>query len=516
MAAQLDVTAPEELPVTVPAPPPPDVGATVGALARSAGWSAIAHVAVAASAFAVSVLLGRVLTPETFGRSSYYLWILRTLPVILALGVPSALGKFLAEKIGAGAGGEARGLARLAIRGHATAAAVTTAFAAGAVALGLASPLFLVIVAGVGVAVLLIDFEAMLTGLLRFRLLGALAVVVAVLQVAGVALGAAAGLEWEGFVVLLVGLATLNMAVLAVAAGRALPRELAVAPAAAERSRFLRFAGLAAFTIVLDSVLWGRPELLFLDRYGTDVDLGNYSVALRIASLGAVLPLVASRPLLPAFSQLRGAQASRHLAEVFPRVSAILALVGAPLALIGAVVAAPVIEVVYGGDYSGAATATQILFVGSLVGALTGPATAAMLTGPRPRFIAELGVAAVVANLALDVAVIPHFGVTGAAVVNVAVQAAWVTAGMAYADRIGLRYPADVLARAVGFAAMGAATTAALLGPSPDFVRTFGAGTLGILVYVACVATSRVTAAVVGRGTTAEPSAIASARKERA
>ena len=461
-----------------------DVDTTIRQLARSGAWSMVAYAAIAGSTFVVSIMLGRALGPDTFGRYSFYLWFLRTLPVFAAIGFPEALAKLVPERVGAGATGRARGLVRLAVVAHLSVGVMAVVTAALMVSFGGFGTLLLTVVFGVAVAVLLNDCESALTALNRFRALGIQAVVFGLLQIAAVAWGIAQDLDWSGLVSLFIALATVNMVVLAITcrlAIRRMPRERLPRD---DAKAFGRFAVLCASTVVIDGVLWGRPELLFLNHFANDHAIGLYSVALRVASLSAVLPLVAGRPLLPAFSRLRGAEEHDHLAEVFPRICGLLALIAAPLAIIGAVLAQPIIEVVYGSAYAGAATATGILLVGSIVGALTGPATAAMLTGPRPRLIAEIGVAAVVVNLTLDLLLIPPFGIAGAAIANVAVQVAWVAVGITYAHRrLGLHYPLGLLARGLAFAGLAAVAAAAVVHHVSGVPGILCAGLVGVSVY---------------------------------
>jgi O-antigen/teichoic acid export membrane protein len=227
-----------------------------------------------------------------------------------------------------------------------------------------------------------------------------------------------------------------------------------------DRQAFVRFSGIMCFAVLIDAVIWGRPELIFLARYRPQADLGLYSAALRLASIATIVPIVASRALLPEFARLRGADDHDGLAHVYPRVCRLLAVIAAPLALGGAAVAAPLVGIMYGHRYDGAATTAALLLAGSLVNALTGPASAAVLTGPRPRLVAELGSIAAVVNIVADFVLIPRYGIVGAAGINVVIQAASVATGITYSWwKLGLRYPVRPVVRIIaiaGIAALGA------------------------------------------------------------
>jgi O-antigen/teichoic acid export membrane protein len=238
---------------------------------------------------------------------------------------------------------------------------------------------------------------------------------------------------------------------------------------------------MLGLALTLNAVLWGRPEVFFLERYHPSADVGFYSTALRLASLAGMLPLVAARGLMPEFSRLRGEQRADLLAEVYPKVCKLLFVLAAPLALGGAAIASPLIGSVFGERFAPAGGVTAILLAGSLVNALAGPATAVVLTGPRPRLVVEVGLLTAALNLVLDVLVIPHHGIAGAAWVNVGIQAASVAAGIVYAwARLGLRYPVG----AAGWIACLAGVSAVVAWAISRLLT----GSLGVLVAVVAAA----------------------------
>jgi O-antigen/teichoic acid export membrane protein len=454
-------------------------------VAGSGAWTVVGYVASAGSAFGISVLLARAFGPSAWGRYSYYLWILSVLPSVLALGVPNALAKTLAELLGRGEDDQARGLFRLAAWFHVLMLPIPMAVGLFLILAHRRGAWFtLVLIVGVSVGLLILDGEAVMTGLRRFKALGMFSVVLSSAELAAAGVAYAVGLTWQRFVVIMVALITVGLSALVALCWRSIRRMRPPRIARSEAAGFARFAGLCAFTLLLDNLLWGRPELLFLDRYRTSADIGLYSSALRLASVAAVLPFVACKPLLPEFSRLRGEQDAGRLAGLYPRACRLLVLMAAPLACIGAALSPRAMEVVYGRAYRPASGAMVILMGSSLIYALTGPIVAAIMTGPRPRFIAEVGAVSVVANLLLDLALIPPLGIEGAALSNVAVQLCWVILTIGYVSRrLGFVYPAAALVRALGLAALAALVAGAVSRPVPGIVGLVLGGVAGVVVY---------------------------------
>lgn len=462
----------------------------LGRIARSGLWSLLAHVFAAGSAFGISVIVGRALGPGALGRYSYYLWILRLVPYLLALGIPAAITKIVAERLGAGEQQKAQGAFRLGLRFHLLLLPVVAALTAWTVwhegillALGLAF--------GTAVVLVSLDLEGLLTALRRFRTLALVAIAAAGVQVVLAGVGLLTGAGWEGFVLFQVAGSVLGLAAMLVACSRWTARRTPKLDST-DRRGFVNFAFVMALALAFDAILWGRPEFWFLDRYRTSQELGLYAAALRLSGLAAVAPLIASRALMPEFSWLRGGQHGGVLKETFPKVCKAIALFAAPLAFGGAAVAGAMLTNIYGSSFSGARLATSILLAGSFVNAALAPGIAAVLTSSRPRIVAEVGAGAVALNLLLDFLLIPRYGMVGAAVANVVIQLVSVSIGLGYAWlRLGLRYPVLMVSRIAFIAVVSAVPAGALAVTAPGWLGLLAAFAAGAFVYAALLFISR-------------------------
>lgn len=465
----------------------------VGRVARSGVWLIFAHVATAGAAFVVSVVVARRLGTASFGRYSFFFFLVTVIPSLVAFGIPASIARVLPERIGAGDEPGAFALFRHAIRRHAW-------FLPPAVAVGVVislrsdrSWLPALVVAGATIGVLLgLDFEALLTALRRFRTLALVAFGTALAQVVAVGFGALAGVGWRGYLALQTTALVGGAIPVIVLARRAMASTARVPATAEHRRSFDVYARQQAFRVVLTTVLWGRPELLFIEAFRSSSEVGFYNVALRLASVAAMLPLVSTRSLVPEFAFLRGAGRDEALRQTYPRVCLLLAVLAAPLAVGGAAIAGPLVATLFGGEYSAASTAARILLAGSFVNAIQGPASAAALTGPRPRFTIEVGVVTAVANLALAAVLIGPYGIEAAAAVNVAAQVGAVVAGLVYARiRLGLRYPVVKVSGVLLQAAVAAAAAWTVTRAFPGALGLVLAVVVSALVYVALIVATR-------------------------
>lgn len=464
---------------------------TLRQAARSGLWTVLAYASGAGSAFLISIIVGRALGPSSLGRYSYYMWVLRVAPAIVALGVPLALSKTVAEKIAIGALAEARGLYRFAVKAHliiavpAASLVLIASFATHRREVGL-----LGILLGGGVVVLLVlDIEGTLAGMRRFRALSLITTIAGAAQVVGAAAAVWAGVDWLGLLSVHVAIGTLGFGAVLEFTRRA-TRHMPVRPLPrAVATGFVRFAGIAAAAVLVEVLLWGRLELLFLNWFGDSKELGLYSAALRLASLAGVLPLVAGRPLLPEFARLQSSGDHEALQSLFRRSCTLLAVIAVPVALVGAALGPAAVRVVYGSEFGSAATATVILTGTSLLFALAGPLGMAMLTGPRPRAVVEFGAFGVIANVALDLALVPRFGIEGAAIANGTAQLSWIIVAVPYvASHTGLRYPLGSMMRSLAAGAGAAAVAALVVRTTGDAVGVVLGGITGLAVYAVSAA----------------------------
>ncbi|MGH2770680.1 MAG: oligosaccharide flippase family protein, partial [Actinomycetota bacterium] len=334
----------------------PPQTAVLRRVARSGAWYWASVLTGTGGAFVVSVIVGRTLGLAGLGRFSYFTWVVRLSSTVLALGLQAMLGRFVAQYLGSPTPGHARGLVRLAIRANVLLAPV----AAGSVAIFVLwrahSPgLAFVLSIAAALALAVVQLEGVLGGVRDFSTLARAALVSAVAQVILAVSAAVVGVGWQGY--LAFQALTMVVAVLVLSRGaRRHTRAWRLVPLPrTEVVRVLRFAGTMGLVGLLGEVVWGRPELFFLDRYHGSGEVGLYSAALRLSTLVLALPYLAHRVLVPEFSWLLGSGRDAEMRATFQTVCKFTALIALPIGLGGAAVSDLILSVVYGQQFEGAA-----------------------------------------------------------------------------------------------------------------------------------------------------------------
>lgn len=177
------------------------------------------------------------------------------------------------------------------------------------------------------------------------------------------------------------------------------------------------------------SLIHVRSDQVLLELLGHGgEELGRYAVAYRVVEGAAgVLGAVA----VVGFSVLSrsAVQERAHLSRANARLVAIVGLAGS----LGVVLAAPVlVRVVGGAGFDGAVWPTRLLSVVVLVSVLNMVPSLTVVLQRASRRLLPVGLAVVAANIALNLALIPHLGATGSAVATITTE----LAGLALVTRI--------------------------------------------------------------------------------
>lgn len=187
--------------------------------------------------------------------------------------------------------------------------------------------------------------------------------------------------------------------------------------------RLARFSVPFVAIGVLNLIVWRQSETMFLGHYRTAAETGFFDLAYRIPQTmlefvpGAVWPLV-----MAGISEVYARDAGK-LRRAIDRYYRMLFVLCAPLCVLGIVLGGRAIPILFGESMAPAAIPTQVFFAIFTVSFLGTPLsmTLYVLEKTHVNLIVYLGLA--VANVGLNLLLIPSYGVLGA-VISVAVVTA--------------------------------------------------------------------------------------------
>lgn len=471
--------------------PGPSVTAARRALANTA-LSGARFAAVLAANLATSVFIARGLGPAGTGAYSFAYWLAGTLALLAGVGLPATVTKYVSEFLGRGEAELARALGRCLIR-WAVASAIALAVAGAAAAAFLLHGDQRVLV---WLAVALLVPQAVqqiatagLAGWQRYDRIAWLSLYGATAQVALVAGAWALGAGLVGMLsATLAGAIVWAVLAYAVCARVGWRGESAAPPDAlrAPMRRARRFWWAAAYTVVLDVVIWQRSEILFLKWCSPLAQIAFYSLAFIIAGRLGQIAAVFSSVLLPLCSERFGRSGLRDLWPVYRSALRLVQMGIIPLCAYGIVAAGPLVRAMYGARFAAAIPVLQVLLAALAWTCIGSVGNAVLLGADRPHIVVPIGTPVAALNIGLDFLLIRHLqmGAMGAAFADAAAQVVGVTAALAYLHwMLDRRFPWASSGRIVG-AAAGSAVVMAVA------VARLGAGeSLAALLFaVAAVA----------------------------
>ena len=211
-----------------------------------------------------------------------------------------------------------------------------------------------------------------------------------------------------------------------------MPREL--------RRRLQRHVRLVAVTVTVGFFIASDVEVFFLNLLDSASSAGYFKVAYQLASGAAnLVPGVIGALLLPmmagALSQGRDIAGRRFVAS-----TNYLFVLAAPLAAFGGVFCAPIIELMYGGQYMPAIPVFAICLGACALTTASQGASSLLVSADRQLTILALSIVSGVVKVTLDLVLIHAWGLLGAAVAYLVVAVFGIVAMFTIAIRtIGLQ-----------------------------------------------------------------------------
>jgi O-antigen/teichoic acid export membrane protein len=184
------------------------------------------------------------------------------------------------------------------------------------------------------------------------------------------------------------------------------------------REQLLRFSAPLLLSGMIGTLL-GWTDTGLLGYYMTDFEVGLYNAALPTAML-ILLPHKAIGSLaLSSFSELKERDREKVQGSMQTATRWVFSLVF-PTFLILLLFSDKVLQILWGGEYTQASIALSVLAGGYLFDALAGRVGSFLNSTGHTRYILYNNVAALTLNLVLNIALIPIYGILGAAIATAA------------------------------------------------------------------------------------------------
>jgi O-antigen/teichoic acid export membrane protein len=179
---------------------------------------------------------------------------------------------------------------------------------------------------------------------------------------------------------------------------------------------FWRFTGPRGLAAVFQTTsLW--INTLLIGALRSTADAGVYAAASRYLTVAAMVAVAIRQVLAPKISELLAKRSTERAAAVYQTTTAWLIALNWPIYLALITFGAPLLAV-FGRDFAGGQVVLVVLAAAMLAATAVGPVDVVLLMGGRSSWNLLNTVVSLGANLALNVALIPRYGLAGAAVAS--------------------------------------------------------------------------------------------------
>ena len=180
------------------------------------------------------------------------------------------------------------------------------------------------------------------------------------------------------------------------------------------RRELLVFSAPLVVTAAMLQVL-SHIDTFIVGYFASTGDVGVYNVVYRLAQLLTVVLSAFGFIVMPTISSLDADDATAEIRRTYQVAAKWILLATLPVFLVIALFPEMVIKLTFGAEYVPGAAALSVLAVGFFTHAIVGPNGNALTSVGRTRLIMYDNVAVAATNVALNFALVPGYGILGAA-----------------------------------------------------------------------------------------------------
>jgi O-antigen/teichoic acid export membrane protein len=391
--------------------------------------------------FVASIVVARYLGPGNYGIYSFVIWFLGTVGLLVNLGIPTTITKYVSEFLGRDDFPSVSSIFSRLLRFEIAAGIIVGAllfFLAPVIAgwydnpdLSLYLKVSSLVILPLGLMWL---YNGLFCGLQRFDLIALVNLIAApiTLIIFLAVIFLRGKIEW----LVAVSIAT-NILLIAGYIYFKRARYPSIQKAALKNhlgGKLFRFSAGVFVIVVLEAVVWERFGVFFLSILSTPEEIAFYNVAFIFASRTIILlPGALTGILLPAMSEVYGAGDKEELARVHFTATRYLAILSFPLCLGGIAITGQLFPVLYGNSFSPASIVFAILIVGGTIGSVAKSSSSLLYGAELQRVVVKFELLSAAIIIGASWLLVPLLEAKGAALATTLGQVAGGILLIAYA-----------------------------------------------------------------------------------
>lgn len=426
---------------------------TADRIVTGAAFSFMATLTKWLRAIIVSIIIARMLGPEQYGVYTLVVWVMLVAGMFVNLGFTTTTSKYLSEFKGKNADDHVVGMVHFVLKLETilgvivtVAVVATSSYLADLFSQGGYKHLFLIAAIGIFPTAIFDICSYVFIGLQQFKSLALATFATSVSAVVLIPVALMLGLGLTGLIVINLLIAFIGLVYVVYLLEKEVPFKSFVQATLKSdvMAKIAKYNIYILGIIFFDFIVNQRTEIFFLGYFRTPQEVAYYSVAFGLASAAmTILPGSLTNVLMPIMSEAYGKNDELKLKKLFLESTRYLMILAVPITVGGIVLAAPIMNVVYGLDYAQAVPALMCLFVPACAMSIGTGGSSLQYGIERQGFILKLGIVLAVINILLDLCLIPRYGVMGAVLANSAAQITGIVISQIFTCKLlKVRWPA--------------------------------------------------------------------------
>lgn len=197
--------------------------------------------------------------------------------------------------------------------------------------------------------------------------------------------------------------------------------------------------GIPIMLISMMGIILTYTDVVVIYFFYGSKEVGIYDISVKFSSIAALALVAANAYVMPKVSELLSKGENKELSRFIDSCTKIVFWVSFPIAFVGFLFA-PFIMTIYGDEFIGGTEALRILLLAQFFSAMCGSVSVVLQMSGYQNNLQWIFAVAVVANIILNLILIPELGLTGAAISTLFSTILWNSmASFVAFKRLGIR-----------------------------------------------------------------------------
>ncbi len=176
----------------------------------------------------------------------------------------------------------------------------------------------------------------------------------------------------------------------------------------------------------------GQTDILMLGMFRTEAEVGYYAIAVKLANLTTFVLQAVNSMAAPKFSELYHTGKMEELFYVAKKSTKLIFAATTPILFCLIVFGRPILDIAFGHDFIVAYPALLFLAAGQFINSISGSTGIFMNMTGNQKVFRNIITAAAMLNIGLNLLLIPHFGIKGAALASMISLCFWNISTLVY------------------------------------------------------------------------------------